>query len=152
MSGLRSWLSPVTRKLRNPDYRRSVIFSENPQRSDFFEIPHRSAVIIFHMSLKSIVTSPRQFAQSADIEPEPPPLRARKSGPLTQIKGGFSRSQKIDRGFTSKSDPKIWPARQIKGGFLGLRPEGGGVLALYGKIYAKVDKKGWVKKVCFQRF
>ena len=55
--------------------------------------------------------------ESADIEPENPPLRARKSGPLTQIKGGFSRSQKIDRGFTSKSDPKIWPARQIKGGF-----------------------------------
>ena len=63
VSGLRSWLSPVTRKLRNPDYRRSVIFLENPQRFDFFEIPHRSAVIIFHMSLKSIVTSPCQFAQ-----------------------------------------------------------------------------------------
>ena len=58
-----------------------------------------------------------------------PPPSSPKIGSSDSNQGGVSKSQKIDRGFTSKSDPKIWPARQIKGGFLGLRPEGG-VLAL----------------------
>ena len=31
--------------------------------------------------------------------------------------GGFPESQKISPGFLTKSDLKIWPARQIKGGF-----------------------------------
>ena len=64
VSEFRFSLNPVTRKLS--DYRRSMAVLENTQRFDFFEIPHRSAVIMIQMSPKSIVTGPRQFASMTD--------------------------------------------------------------------------------------
>ena len=71
--------------------------------------------------------------ESAHIEPENPPFEPENRALWFKSRGG-SRSQKIDRGFTSKSDPKIWPARQIKGGFSRSPAGRGGFLALYGLI------------------
>ena len=77
----------------------------------------------------TVTESGRDFTEISLYRPRTPPFEPDFGIGSPKSRGG-SRSQKIDQGFLTKFDLKIWAGPQIKGGVLGLGLEGG-VLGLY---------------------